>query len=206
MKSTSHPDIEEVETASSKLEVEGDVQEIELKDDNVSGSLGEDESKWTHFPSKKEDQVIEEVELKKKDQSAVKMDPPVCEITTPELSEAHKESFDREEAVEYSTKQSSAVPILLDTQRPEKVSEIFVISPSKDPYEDIAKTGPPCKESLLPLSETVEATPSDPAECLSFHHPDGDNNGLITAPEATKTSQENLFVTENVCFVTLDGE
>ena len=191
IKSTSHPEIEEIETASSTSKFEGKVQGVDLKYDKLSGRFGQDDSKLTNFPLKAEDRC----------HSIMLTEQCNVLVNNTKLSVSQEESSDHEEANGYFTKQSSAVTILPDTQKPEKSSEIFVVSPSKESYEDIERTSSPCEETLLAMRDTEEASPSVSAECLTFKH-ETDYNDLITAPEAPET--EKPCVTEDVCFVSLD--
>ncbi|XP_020629963.1 uncharacterized protein LOC110067033 isoform X3 [Orbicella faveolata] len=225
-KSSSHPDIDEVVGEKTASKVEGEVQRTNLIDKNKIASG--DDPKWIHLPSKEEDQCLsipsvekvekENLELIKRDRNkGTKMDPPMSGgsaaglydtldvsveeinvlVNKPESLDGHSESLDNEEIIQIPTKQPSAITILPDAQRPQKVSEILLIRSRNDSCKDTAGK---CDKSLHPLAETIETLPS-----VSAHRQDKDNNGLTPSPGGPETSNEELCVNEDVCFVDLDA-
>ena len=103
-----------------------------------------------------------------------------------------------EKVVKENLEQPSAIAILTDAQMPQEVSEIVVSRPKNDSYK--ATTGK-CDKSLHSLAETIETLPAS----VSAHRQDKDTIGLIPAPGGTETSNEELCVNENVCFVAWDA-
>ena len=195
MKSTSHPDIKEMETAVSTSKVERKGKRISLKDDNLNRSFREDESKTTNYPSIEDRyhsiKMTENVELKGDDQRDVKMDPSICEVKD---IAAEAPDFSTAEVRDIDSLNGSADECNV------RVNHTEFSDAKEEIFNGIGAIG-----TVLPLSKTVDVAHVS-SRSLSFNQKDKDidTTGPQTAPETTEASEDKLCVTEDVCFVSLD--